>query len=221
MTNYRAHPFWGLAVGAFFGLVAGVCVCAAFKGVHSELDTVGTIFYFVLGGAMAGLSLGSKFNPMVSRYWPWLVVTFGIGLVPTFDIMMEDYYRTPRGLRDDSFVEYVPFLLCALIATTVAMIAAIIHHAKHLIRGEKDDVSNFSLATILLVLGGVSVAFGLLRWIDAPVVFFYIVVIFILGRFACLFINAILSKRNKTLSHPATSPKNEQTVDTLKKNMLE
>jgi hypothetical protein len=203
MAKFRTQPFLGLVVGAFFGFVAGACSYGAINQ-----DAI-VVVCFVLGGALGGLALGLKFNPTVSVYWPWLISVFGIGFVPTFGMMMASYYQTPPGLRDEALYKYTPFLIGAWIAAAVAMIAAIVHHAKRLARGEKDDASNFSLATILLVLGGASVAFGLLRWIDASAVFFYIVVIFILGRFACLFVNAILSKRKKTLSHPATSPEKE------------
>jgi hypothetical protein len=218
MKKHRMQPGWGLAAGALFGLITGTCVCVTIGGDHSEQAALEIIGWFFLGGAMAGVALGLKFNPTVSVYWPWLVVVFGIGFAQAFGRMMAGYYQTPPGLRDDALYNYAPFLVCALIATAIAMTAAIAHHAKRLKRGEKDDASNFSIATILLVLGGASVVFGLLRWIDAPAAFFYIVVICILGRFACLLVNAEITRRRYSLSNRTATSENGQSGKDLPEN---
>jgi hypothetical protein len=212
MAKFRPQPLLGLFVGAFFGFVVGCGVGSAIGGDE------GMVWLFIFSGAMAGLSLGTKFNPTVSVYWGWLVVVFGIGCIFANNIALEPRYQMHRDQRAVIPFEYFPYLFSALLATVIAMILAIARHANRLDRDEQDDAANFSLATILLVMGGASVAFGLLRWIDAPAAFYYIVVIFILGRFACLLVNAELTRRKKPPSDPAAAPENGQSEGTFLEN---
>lgn len=181
-----------MVAGAIFGLTASACLFAAVNNDFSDQAAIISLLCFVLGGTMLGLALGLKFNPAVSEYWRWLIYSL-LFVSCAFGGLFQDRGRpSPEpGLLSGVNILLIP----AVIATAIAVIINSIFQYSHYINGVKTDASRFSIATMMLVLGGASVAFGLLRWINAPAVFFSIVAVFILGRFASLFITAISCKQ--------------------------
>jgi hypothetical protein len=193
MPKYRPQPIKGLVAGALLGWSAGGINLAAANQDFLDLG-VYVVFLFALGGAMIGLALGEKFNLVISPYWPWLLFSFPFAFIITGALVPEHHSSPPLNQEPDFLSGINILLIPALISTTIAFLAATLASLSTPRKEGTAEASSFSLATIFLVMGGASVVFGLLRCVEAPAVFYFMIVIFILGRFASLFFTAVFSR---------------------------
>jgi hypothetical protein len=148
-----------------------------------------------------------RFNTTISEYWLWLVIIAGVlAAVPsvpysgkpggTSSLNVAFLYRD--ALRGDTrswsaVGDDVMIVLHAVLSVVLAVIATVIHHAwaKRRKPDYTPDAKTFTLGGLLLTTAAVACAFSFLASVGAIYAIYLVVLIFVAGRFATLFLAAV------------------------------
>jgi hypothetical protein len=148
-----------------------------------------------------------RFNPRVSVYWLWLVVIADVLAVvpcvsypgkmgiPRFVSVAFVYTHALRGYNDvySLMTTGTWILLHAAVSVGLAVAATVIHHAlaKRFCSDYRAESKTFTLGNLLLIVAAVACVFSCLASLGAISAVYLVVLIFVVGRFAALFLAAI------------------------------
>ena len=145
-------------------------------------------------GLLGALSLR---NRRVSVYWLWLVLVFGVTTFVPFWRSALTGSLLPLGAaysNPQSFPWKPALFWHTLAAVAVAVGVATVHELWQLRSKAESVACVYSLRTVLLTTGVLALAFGLLRWQEAPAIGYLVVLMIVGGRFLTLLLVSALGR---------------------------